>query len=170
MIASIACIIGALAIAGADFGDGLGGQRLEKVVGGLIVDVGTDQTSTPLAGTPIEFDFGLLQSDTRDPVENTSVGVDISRNGKMMVNCDLITDPQTTFLFYTFPEAGNYTLKVTFFDRDRQVATASFPLAISGSSGKTRALYVGALLACLLLGAAGGYWGVRRREANRVAV
>ncbi len=50
-------IILALAIAEAAFANGLGGERLEKVVGDLIVDVGTDQPSTPLAGQPIEFDF-----------------------------------------------------------------------------------------------------------------
>ena len=50
------------------------------------------------------------------------MGLDIAHDGKSMLNCDLITDPQTTFLFYTFPEAGNYTLKVAFFDKQRQLA------------------------------------------------
>ena len=86
----------------------------------MIVDIGTDQTSTPVAGEPIEFDFNLLKSDTREPLTTpTSVGIDIGHNGKSMVNCDLITEMPNTFFFYTFPEGGNYTLKVTFFDSKR---------------------------------------------------
>ena len=47
-------------MAEAAFANGLGGERLEKVVGDLIVDIGTDQPSTPVAGQAIEFDFGLI--------------------------------------------------------------------------------------------------------------
>jgi hypothetical protein len=166
----ISTILIALAIAGAAYANGLGGQRLEKVVGDQIVDVGTDQESTPLAGETIEFDFNLLNSDTREPVTNaTSVGINIGHNGKMMVNCDLIPELPTTFLFYTFPEGGNYTLTVTFFDknRDRQeLATATFPLAISGSSGRTRALYIAALFASVILGLLVVYWIAQRRGAK----
>lgn len=157
-------------LAEAAFANGLGGERLEKVVGDLIVDIGTDQSATPVAGQPIEFDFGLLQSNTREPVSlATSVGIDISRNGKSIVNCDLITEEPMTFLYYTFPESGNYTLKVTFFDskRDRQdLATASFPLTISGPKGNTRALYIATLFASILLGLLGGFWGARRRGTS----
>jgi hypothetical protein len=157
-------------ISEAAFANGLGGVRLEKVVGDLIVDVGTDQPSTPIAGQPIEFDFGLLQSNTREPVGlATSVGIDISHNGKSMVNCDLIPEEPMTFLFYTFPESGNYTLKVTFFDSKRarqDLATASFPLTISGSKGNTRAPYAAALFATTILGLVGGYWVAHRRGAR----
>ena len=157
----------AFAIVGAVFANGLGGERLEKVVGDQIVDVGTDQEGTPVAGEPIEFDFNLLNSETREPLTYvTSVGIDIGHNGKSMVNCDLIPELPMTFLFYTFPEAGKYELKVTFFDknRDRQeLATAIFPLSISGSGGKMRLIYIGVLSATILLGLLGVYWGRRRR-------
>jgi hypothetical protein len=157
------------AIAGACFANGLGGERLEKVIGDQIVDIGTDQTATPVAGEPIEFDFNLLRSDTREPLLTpTSVGIDIQRNGKPMVNCDLITELPNTFFFYTFPEGGTYTLKVTFFDAKRtppQLATASFPLTISGSGGKMRAIYIALIFVTLLLGLFGGYLGARRRAA-----
>ncbi len=96
----------------------------------------------------------------------TSVGIDIERNGKPLVNCDIITEMPNTFLFYTFPEGGTYSLKVTFFDSRRTppaLATASFPLTISGAGGKMRALYIAALFGCLLLGLLGGYWGARKR-------
>jgi hypothetical protein len=162
-------VIIALAIAQAVFANGLGGERLEKVVGDLIVDIGTDQTSTPVAGEPIQFDFNLLKSDTRDPVANTNVGIDIAHDGKSMVNCNLITEPPTTFLIYAFPEGGNYTLTVTFFDKvhaPQKLATASFPLTISGSTGKVRARYIAALFGCIILGLLGGYWGARRRRAG----
>ena len=158
----------ALVIAGPVGANGLGGERLEKVVGDTIVDIGTDQTSTPVAGEPIEFDFNLLRSDTREPLMTpTSVGLDIEHNGKPMVNGDLITESPNTFLFYTFPEGGSYTLKVTFFDSKRtppQLATASFPLTISGSAGGRRALYrwLAALFAAGLLGVLAGYWVGRR--------
>jgi len=159
----------AFAIAGAVFANGLGGERLEKVIGDQIVDIGTDQTSTPVAGEPIEFDFNLLKSDTREPLMTpTSVGIDIGRDGKSLVNCDIITELPNTFFFYTFPEGGNYTLKVTFFDAKRtpsELASASFPLTISGSGSKMRALYIAALFGCILLGLLGGYWGARRRTA-----
>ena len=96
------------------------GERLEKVVGNIIVDIGTDQPSTPVAGQPIQFDFDLLKSHTQDPLTTpTNIGIDIERNGKPLVNCDLITGVPNTFLFYTFPEGGDYTLKVTFFDSKR---------------------------------------------------
>ena len=118
-------IIVALALAPGLLGNGLAGERLEKVVGEFIVDVGTDQTSTPLAGQPIEFDFNLLQSETRDPVNlATSVGIDIGHNGKSMVNCDLVPELPMTFLYYTFPEGGDYTLTVSFFDSKRETARA----------------------------------------------
>jgi hypothetical protein len=163
-------VIMTVAFAGAVFANGLGGERLEKVVGDVIVDIGTDQSSTPVAGQPIEFDFNLLKSDTREPLTTpTSIGIDIGRNGKSMVNCDLITEMPNTFLFYTFPEGGNYTLKVTFFDSKRAqqvLATASFPLTISGSGSRMRALYVAALFVCIILGLWGGYWGARRRSVG----
>ncbi len=164
------CGLALFAIASHVFANGLGGERLEKVVGNMIVDIGTDQSSTPVAGEPIEFDFNLLQSDTREPLTTpTSVGLDIEHNGKPMVNGDLITEMPNTFLFYTFPEGGNYTLKVTFFDSRRTppaLATASFPLTIAGSGSKTRALYIAALLAGVLLGLFGGYWAARRHKAG----
>jgi hypothetical protein len=157
-------------ISEASFANGLGGVRLEKVVGDMIVDIGTDQPSTPTAGQPIEFDFGLLQSNTREPVAlATSVGIDISHNGKSMVNCDLIPEEPMTFLFYTFPESGNYTLKVTFFDSKRarqDLATASFPLTISGPKGNLRALYIAALFTSIILGLLGGFWVAHRRGAR----
>ena len=163
-------IIMACMMAGTAFANGLGGERLEKVVGDLIVDIGTDQSSTPIAGQPIEFDFGLLQSNTREPVSlATSVGIDISHKGKSVVNCDLIAEEPMTFLFYTFPESGNYTLKVTFIDSKRErsnLATASFPLTISGPKDNIRALYVAALFASIILGLLGGYWGARGRGAR----
>jgi hypothetical protein len=167
----ILTILLAVVLAEAVFANGLGGERLEKVVGDLIVDVGTDQESTPVAGEPIEFDFNLLASDTREPVTYpTSVGINIGHNGKSVVNCDLVPELPTTFLFYTFPEGGNYTLTVTFFDknRDRQeVATATFLLTISGSTGRMRALNIAEILASLILGLLFGYWGARRREAGK---
>ncbi len=136
----ILTILLAVALAEAVFANGLGGERLEKVVGDQIVDVGTDQESTPVAEEPIEFDFNLLTSDTREPVTYpTSVGIDIGHNGKSVVNCDLVPELPGTFLFYTFPEGGNYTLTVTFFDKNRdkqEVATATFPLTISASTGR----------------------------------
>ena len=160
----------AFMLAEAAFANGLGGERLEKVVGDLIVDIGTDQPAMPVAGQPIEFDFGLLQSNTREPVSlATSVGIDISHNGKSMVNCDLITEEPMTFLYYTFPESGNYTLKVTFFDSKRErpdLATASFPLTISGPKSNTRALCIAALFASMILGLLGGFWGARRRGTS----
>jgi hypothetical protein len=163
-------VIMAFAFAGAAFANGLGGERLEKVVGDVIVDIGTDQSATPVAGQPIEFDFNLLKSDTREPLTTpTSIGIDIGRNGKSIVNCDLITEMPNTFLFYTFPEGGDYTLKVTFFDSKRAqqvLATASFPIRISGSGRKMRAVYISALFACIILGFVGGYWGARRRTVG----
>ena len=166
----IVLILITFALAGAAFANGLGGERLEKVVGDVIVDIGTDQSSTPLAGQPIEFDFNLLKSDTREPLTTpTSIGIDVGRNGKSMVNCDLITEMPNTFLFYTFPEGGNYTLKVTFFDSKRAqqvLATASFPLTISGSGSRMRVLYIAALFVCIILGLLGGYWGARRRSVG----
>jgi hypothetical protein len=154
----------AFAIAEAAFANGLGGQRLEKVVGNQIVDIGTDQESTPIAGEPIQFDFNLIKSDTREPITNTNVTVDIEHDGKTMVNSDLIMEPPLTLLVYSFPEGGNYTLKTTFYDRDHTLATASFPLTISGSTVTTRILYIAALFISILLGLLGGYWVAHRRE------
>jgi hypothetical protein len=156
-------IIMAFVIVEAVSANGLPGQRLEKVVGDLIVDIGTDQISAPIAGKPIEFDFNLLESNTREPVNSTSVGVDIGHNGRSMVNCDLITEPQLTFLFYAFPEAGNYTLKVTFFDKSSALATASFPIRISGTTAGMRAIYIAAMFLIAMTGLSVGFWAARRR-------
>jgi hypothetical protein len=168
----LVAVIVACVIVGAIFANGLGGQRLEKVVNGLIVDVGTDQPAAPVAGKPIQFDFNLLRSDTRDPVTSTSVGIDIGRDGKSLLNCDLIIDPQVTFLFYTFPEAGDYTLTVSFFDKNRspqQLATATFPITISGSASARRArtgIFAAAAVG-VALGLLAGYWGGRRQKAEQ---
>ena len=166
----IICILMTLAIAVPAFANGLGGERLEKVVGDVIVDIGTDQAATPVAGQPIEFDFNLLKSDTREPLMTpTSVGLDIEHNGKSMANGDLITELPNTFFFYTFPEGGAYTLKVTFFDAKRTpqvLATASFPLTISASGGKLRLLYVAAIFIGILLGLLVGYRAAGRRTAK----
>ena len=151
------------AIAATALANGLGGQRLEKVVGDQIVDIGTDQETTPVAGEPIQFDFNLLKSDTRDPLTNTNVTVDIEHNGKTMVNSDLIMEPPLTLLVYTFPEGGDYTLKTTFYNGNNTLATASFPLSISGSKISTRVFYLVAFLVTILLGLWAGYWGARRR-------
>jgi hypothetical protein len=163
-------LILACAFAGTVFANGLGGERLEKVVGDMIVDIGTDQTATPVAGEPIEFDFNLLRSDTREPLTlPTSIGVDIAHNGKSILNCDLLTEMPNTFLFYSFPEGGSYTMKVTFFDVKRsppQLASATFPLTISGSRSAMRLLIPAALIACLGVGLVAGYWGSRRRPAH----
>jgi len=168
----ILLVLMALAIAEAAFANGLAGERLEKVVGDQIVDVGTDQESTPVAGEPIEFDFNLLSSDTREPLTYpTSVGLDIGHNGKSLVNCDLVAELPNTFLFYAFPEPGNYTLKVTFFDknRDRQeLATAVFPITISGPRGRTGALHYAEIFLSLLFGLLGGYWIARQRGISNV--
>lgn len=165
----VVLIMTALAIARVVFANGLGGERLEKVVGNQIVDIGTDQTSTPVAGEPIQFDFNLLESDTRGPVPNTNVIVDISHDGQSMINTDLISEPPLTLLIYTFPEGGKYTLTVTFYNKGRmpqELATASFPLTISGSTVTMRALYIAALFVSTILGLCGGYWGALRRRAS----
>jgi len=166
-------VILAFVFAGVVFANGLGGERLEKVVGDLIVDIGTDQAGTPVAGAPIEFDFNLLRSDSREPVTlPTNIGIDIAHNGKSLLNCDLITETPNTFLFYSFPEGGIYTLKVTFFDTKRsppQLATASFPLTISDSGSKMRMMVPAALFACIVLGLMVGYWGARWRRLGKIA-
>lgn len=156
----------AFAIAGSAFANGLGGQRLEKVVGDQIVDIGTDQETTPVAGEPIQFDFNLLKSDTREPLTNTNVTVDIEHNGKTMVNCDLIMEPPLTLLVYTFPEGGSYTLKTTFYDGNNTLATAAFQLTISGSTVVRRLLYIAIFLGCIGLGIWVGYWFANKRKKS----
>ena len=156
----------ALALAGTVFANGLGGQRLEKVVGNQIVDIGTDQTTTPIAGEPIQFDFNLLKSDTREPLNNTNVTVDIEHKGNTMVNSDLIMEPPLTLLVYTFPEGGNYTLKTTFYEGNTTLATASFLLTISGSSIMMRLVYGAIVLVCILCGIGAG---LLVREKNEKA-
>lgn len=159
-------ILIALTIAGSAFANGLGGQRLEKVVGNQIIDIGTDQTATPIAGEPIQFDFNLLKSDTRAPLTNSNVTVDIEHDGVTMVNSNLIMEPPLTLLVYTFPEGGSYTLKTTFYDGNNMLATGAFDLSISGSSIGRRFLYIAAILVCILLGLMGGYWFARRRATS----
>jgi hypothetical protein len=154
------------AIASAVFANGLGGQRLEQVVGDQIIDIGTDQETAVSAGEPVQFDFNLLKSDTREPLTNTNVTVDIEHNGITMVNSDLIMEPPLTLLVFTFPEGGKYILKTTFYDGNNTLATASFPLTIAGSTMGKRILYIAAFLVCILLGLMGGYWFARRRATS----
>jgi hypothetical protein len=159
-------ILVALTIASPAFSNGLGGHRLEKVVGNQIIDIGTDQTGTPVAGEPIQFDFNLLRSDTRAPLTNTNVTVDIEHDGVTMVNSNLIMEPPLTLLVYTFPEGGSYTLKTTFYDGNNTLVTGAFDISISGSSIGKRILYMAAFLVCIILGLMGGYWFARRRTAG----
>jgi hypothetical protein len=86
-----------------------------------------------------------------------------------MVNCDLVVEPPMTFLIYTFPESGNYTLTVSFFNRNlgqQRLATASFPLTISASRGSIRTQYLTAIFASIILGLMAGYWKARKRGAR----
>jgi len=160
-----------LFIAGGALANGLPGQRLEQVVGNRIVDVGTDQTTPPVAGTTVEFDFALLDSSSREPLPVTNVGINIAHNGHpMMVNCNLIVDPQMTFIYYTFPEPGTYTLKVEFFDTRRapmeqKLASASFPIQIA-SQGLTRFAYIAGFVGTFVAGLAAGYWRMRSRASR----
>ncbi len=156
----------ALAIVGIVLGNGLGGQRLERVVGHQIVDIGTDQPTAPQAGAPIQFDFNLLKSDTREPLPSTNVDVAIAHKGTTVLDSDLVMEPPLTLLVYTFAEGGNYDLKVTFYNKDQQLATASFPLTIGGFGGTMRALYIAAIFVSVILGLLAGYWGGRRRAAG----
>lgn len=163
-------VLAFLFIAGTSAANGLPGQRLEQVVGNMIVDVGTDQTKPPVDGSTVEFDFALLESSSRDPLSVTNVGINIAHNGHlMMVNCNLIVDPQMTFIYYTFPEPGTYTLKVEFFDTRRppmeqKLASASFPIQIA-SHGLTRFAYIAGFAVTFVAGLAAGYWGIRSRAS-----
>lgn len=163
-------LLAILCIAGACAANGLPGQRLEQVVGNMIVDVGTDQTTPPVAGSTVEFDFALLDSSSRDPLPVTNVGVNIAHDGHtMMVNGDLMVDPQMTFIYYTFPEPGTYTLKVEFFDTRRapmqqRLASASFPIQI-GSHGLARFAYIAGFAGTFVVGLAVGYWVTRSRAS-----
>ncbi len=125
----------ALALAPFAFANGLGGQRLEKVVGNLIVDVGTDQSGVPMAGTPIQFDFNLLKSDTREYVPFATVAVKfIKSNGDTAFQ---ETVPYSLFgptlLVYTFTEGGTFNLDLAFYDDQNRVITgAVMPITIKG--------------------------------------
>ena len=71
-----------------------------------------------------------------------------------------------TFFIYSFPEPGNYTLTVAFFNKNlgqQRLAIATFPLTISGTKGNDRALYIAALFVTIILGLLAGYWAARRR-------
>ena len=153
----------ALAVAGSAWGNGLGGKRLEKVVGNQIVDVGTDQTSPPRAGAPIQFDFNLLKSDTRAVLPATNVSVNITRDGVTVLDNDLIMEPPLTLCVLTFPEEGDYNFKVTFYDNGRQLASATFPITMGGSAFKTRALYGSATLGIFLVALWRGYRAGRKK-------
>lgn len=163
-------VLAFLFTAGISAANGLPGQRLEQVVGNMIVDVGTDQTTPPVGGSTVEFDFALLDSSSREPLPATNVGINIAHNGHlMMVNCNLIVDPQTTFIYYTFPEPGTYTLKVEFFDTrrapmDQKLASASFPIQIA-SHGLTRLANIAGFVGAFVAGLAAGYWGIRSRAS-----
>ena len=159
----------ALTIGGSALANGLGGQRLEKVVNNQIVDIGTDQTSAPQAGKPIQFDFNLLKSDTRAAIPCTNVDVNVTRNSSTLLDSDLIMEPPLTLAVFTFPDVGDYTLKVTFYNNDTQMATASFQLAIGGAPDRTRWLYGGAIGVGILLGLVGGFWGGRKRKASVIS-
>lgn len=152
------------AVGGVVSANGLGGQRLEKVAGDQIVDIGTDQTSPPVAGEPIQFDFNLLRSDTRALLSGSDVAVNIEHNGKSTMKADLLMQPPLTLLIYTFPEAGDYTMTVTFYNAGRAaspLATASFPIAIAASTAAVRELFLTALLVLLILGLLG--WNIKLR-------
>ena len=151
-------------IAGMVVANGLGGKRLEKVVNGQIVDVGTNQTSAPVAGAPIQFDFNLLKSDTRATLPTTNVAVSFEHKGAIVMDSDLLMEPPLTLLVFTFPEKGDYTLTVTFYNKDQKLAAASVPLSIGATFDVARALY---LTLSVILGIAIGYWGAQRRSSRK---
>jgi hypothetical protein len=101
------------------------------------------------------LDFNLLAI-----LPATNVNVAITCKGVPILDHDLIAEPPLTLCVLTSPEEGEYSLKVTFYDQDRELPTATFPLVIGG---KTRALYIGALLGSV--GPLGGYWAGRSRKA-----
>lgn len=118
-------------VAATTHANGLGGQRLEKVVGQYLVDVGTDQEFAPIAKTPILFDFNLLASDTRDIINYDIVHVRIAENENALLEKDLPMAPVgPTLLSYTFEKRGGYILQVMFSKKGKELAGAIFPLAI----------------------------------------
>ena len=140
--------------------NGLGGQRLEKVIGSQIVDIGTDQKSAPQAGLPIQFDFNLLKSDSRDNIPYTDVVVFITENGKTMLDTDIaMAQSGPTLLTYNFSEGGNYNMEVSIYDKTKTLADASFPLTIEGAAAtdpNSKALYIAG---AVLIGIIAGFWG-----------
>lgn len=118
--------------------NGLAGQRLEKNVGQYVVDIGTDQEFTPQPGGPVRFDFNLLKSGDRTPVNFTDVDVYITKDGVPLMDSDVvIAKSGPTLVTYTFPESGAYSLETTFFNQDSRLADATFPLTIGGSGSSS---------------------------------
>jgi len=113
------------------FANGLGGERLEKVVGDLIVDVGTDQPSTPLADNHrIRLRF-IAKQDARACQSRNKRRIDIGHDGKSVVNCDLVVETPITFLIlHPNPVIHTYGERFSQNLGQQRLAIATFPLTI----------------------------------------
>lgn len=154
--------------------DGLGGQRLEKNSGNYIVDVGSDQSGSPQAGSPVQFDFSLLKNGTRDVLPFKDVVVTFAQNGVTTLDSDLLyAQGGSAYLTYLFPQGGAYDLKVTFYDdQGVGIAQSNFALQIGGQEhGGVTSQPIGAGLVVISLvcgigiGALGvGSWMLRDKK------
>ncbi len=112
--------------------NGLAGLRLEKVVGPYIIDIGTDQFAAPEPGTPIQFDFNLLSSSTREYLSFDHVAVEIKNpdSGDLLKKDLPESQDGFTALTVVFPKAGLYTMDVNIFKDNKSATSASFQIQI----------------------------------------
>ena len=123
------------------------GQSVEKTVGDYTVDIGYDSLSPEIpTGDPVRFDFNLWNNDKTEPIDFTTVWVNIApQNGQGFLFAGTLGVPDfgPTGMSYVFSKSGSYALTIHFNNKDKALADVSFPLIVQGGvegSSQTQSL------------------------------
>ncbi len=117
----------------------IGGASLEARDGEYLVDIGYNAITLAPNQETI-FNFTLIQNPGSldwDYVPYTSVKV-VMKEPESVFEKDLpVEPPLTSFLVYTFPEAGEYAFTTIFNDANGELARATFPLTLKSPGAFT---------------------------------
>lgn len=110
------------------------GKSYEETVGNFLVDIGYNPPQ-PEAGSPVSFDFNLIDKTSGQPAPFTDIWVQVIKDGETILATGIHKQEiGATTLLYAFPQAGDYEVAVRYQDADKEIVQASFPLTIAALS------------------------------------
>lgn len=111
------------------------GASFEKVVGGVFIDIGYSPEEI-IAGTPVPFDFAILDPETGAEISYSDIWVRVARERESFFAGGIHrSEIGATTMLFQFPHAGTYALSVRFQSGGETVAEAAFEVPVLSESG-----------------------------------